>query len=97
MLRSSSEDTISVDRVIQRLRAKALEFKEHNVEQARKYFSSVASKPNSAVAALVSDARRIKFLKSLLPSKATLLVVPAVLMDHWEVRPLLSHFHYRLH
>lgn len=86
MLNVNYEDAVLREKVVQRFQQKLLEFKQSNVEQAKKSFSSVNSKPNSAVAALVAETRRTKFFKSLLPSKATLLVVPAVLMDHWEVR-----------
>lgn len=85
LLKSNYDDTVLGDQVVHRFQQISLGFKQSNVDQARKSFSSVTAKPNSTVAAIVAESRRNKFFKSLLPSQATLLVVPAVLMDHWEV------------
>lgn len=62
------------------------DFKESQMRSARKSFSNANSRPNSRVAALIEkeDCRRL--VSSLVPSKATLLVIPNVLMEHWKVR-----------
>jgi len=60
------------------------EFKAQQVISAKKSFSKAAAKPNSAVAALVETNERANLQKALVPSSGTLLVVPSVLLEHWE-------------
>lgn len=62
------------------------EFKASQVQIAQKSFGRASSKPNSAVAALIEENKIKKFKSALIPSSATLLVVPGVLLEHWEVR-----------
>jgi hypothetical protein len=62
------------------------EFKEQQVLSAKKSFGQATRKPNSKVAALVVEMNLQKLKSSLFPSSGTLLVVPAVLVDHWTVR-----------
>lgn len=63
------------------------ELKERMIQVAKKSFAKASSKPNSTVAALVERNNRLKLKRSLAPSSATLLVVPSVLLEHWQVRP----------
>lgn len=56
------------------------------MRSARKSFSNAKSKPNSRVAALIEEEARQRLLDSLIPSAGTLLVIPPVLMEHWQVR-----------
>jgi hypothetical protein len=56
------------------------------MRSVRKSFANVKSKPNSRVAALFEEISRKQFLKSLIPSNGTLIVVPSVLLEHWKVR-----------
>ena len=64
----------------------AEQFKSNQLQKAQKSFARASSKPNSSVAALVDERNRRKFLESLVPSSGTLIVVPGVLMEHWQVR-----------
>lgn len=59
-------------------------YKKSQLRSARKSFSSTMSKPNCAVAALVEKETNSTFLKALMPSASTLLVIPSVLIDHWK-------------
>lgn len=59
-------------------------FKRSQMRSVRRHFSSVASKPNSQVATLIDKEKKEKLYRSLVPSSSTLLVVPAVLLDHWQ-------------
>ena len=60
-------------------------FKRGQIEIAIKSFSRSSSKPDSMVAALIEKNNAEKLRRALLPSSATLMVVPAVLVDHWIV------------
>jgi hypothetical protein len=60
------------------------EFKAQQVKSAKRSFSKAASKPNSSVAALVEMNHRVNLHNALVQSSGTLLVVPAVLLEHWE-------------
>jgi hypothetical protein len=62
------------------------QFKNDQLHAAKKSFARASVKPNSAVAALIEKRNRTLFLQSLVPSSGTLLVVPSVLMEHWQVR-----------
>lgn len=53
---------------------------------AKKSFSNPIAKANSGLAALIEESKRLRFIKTLVPSRGTLVVIPSVLMDHWEVR-----------
>lgn len=59
-------------------------FKSNNVRSAKKSFSSAVAKPNSSVASILEERSKTKLIDSLVPSSATLLVVPSVLLPHWE-------------
>lgn len=61
-----------------------IDFKEKMVAAAKKSFAKASAKPNSAVAALVERNSRAKLRNALLPSSGTLLVVPSVLLEHWQ-------------
>ena len=60
-------------------------FKNDQVKSAKKSFSNATAKPNSSIAAILDNRAKIEHLDSLLTSKATLLVVPGHLLNHWEV------------
>jgi hypothetical protein len=60
-------------------------FMQKQIQLAKKSFARASAKPNSTVAALVERNNRIKLQKSLIPSSGTLLVVPGVLLEHWQV------------
>ena len=60
-------------------------FKYEQVKSAKKSFSNATAKPNSSIAAILEKRAKIEHLDSLLTSKATLLVVPGNLLNHWEV------------
>jgi len=62
------------------------EFKSLQVRLAKKSFGRALAKPNSAVAALVEQNKTLKLKSSLVSSSATLLVVPSVLLEHWEAQ-----------
>lgn len=59
-------------------------FKRDQVRSAKKSFSSASAKPNSSIAAILEKRAKAEQLDSLLSSKATLLVVPGNLLNHWE-------------
>jgi hypothetical protein len=61
------------------------EFKAKQIQAAQKSFARSSAKPNSAVAALIEEENRKRVLDSLVPSSGTLIVVPGVLMEHWQV------------
>lgn len=62
------------------------QFKVDQLYVAKKSFARSSVKPNSAVAALIEKRNQTLFLQSLVPSSGTLIVVPSVLMEHWQVR-----------
>jgi hypothetical protein len=64
------------------------QFKADQLHAAKKSFARASVKPNSAVAALIEKRNQTLFLQSLVPSPGTLIVVPSVLMEHWQVRYL---------
>lgn len=64
------------------------EYKARMLVSAKKSFSNASAKPNSTLASLIEESKRINFIKSLIPSRGSLIVIPSVLMDHWEVRVL---------
>jgi hypothetical protein len=61
------------------------EFKQKQIMVAKKSFARASAKPNSAVAALVESNSRLKLKNSLVTSSGTLVVVPSVLLEHWQV------------
>lgn len=60
-------------------------FKRSQIEIAIKSFSRASAKPDSMVAALIQRNKTEQLRKKLVPSSSTLMVVPAVLVDHWMV------------
>ncbi len=60
-------------------------FKRSQVEVAIKSFSRASARPDSMVAAMIQKNNNEKLRRALLPSSGTLMVVPAVLVDHWMV------------
>ena len=64
------------------------EFKAKQLQAAQKSFARSSAKPNSAVAALIEEENRKRVLDSLVSSSGTLIVVPGVLLEHWQVRGL---------
>mmetsp|Transcript_33377 Transcript_33377/g.80752 ORF Transcript_33377/g.80752 Transcript_33377/m.80752 type:complete len:1956 (-) Transcript_33377:162-6029(-) len=65
-------------------RRESKELKAKTIKTAKRSFSRAAAKPNSKVAALVEKNKHAKMKNSLRQSSSTLLVVPAVLLEHWE-------------
>jgi len=61
-------------------------FKEDQVNKATKTFQSAQARPNSRVAALLDRHHRANCDEAMLTSHGTLIVVPSVLLDHWQVR-----------
>lgn len=84
-LSTPGEDTLLPSLVLI-LRELVEEYKNRMLNSAKKSFSNPKAKPNSNLAALIDEAKRLRFIKSLIPSRGTLIVIPSVLMDHWEVR-----------
>eukprot|EP00536_Pseudo-nitzschia_multiseries_P002557 jgi/Psemu1/183755/e_gw1.34.143.1 len=64
-------------------KSQIFEFKRSQIQVAIKSFSRASAKPDSIVAALVEKTNSEKLKNALVASSATLLVVPAVLVDHW--------------
>jgi SNF2-related domain len=60
-------------------------FKKREVYSIRKSFSNESYKPNSRVAAVLSEQNEKRILHRMIPSPGTLLVVPSVLIEHWKV------------
>jgi hypothetical protein len=69
------------------------DYKARMLVSAKKSFSNAVAKPNSTLASLIEESKRINFIKSLIASRGTLIVIPSVLMDHWEVRLFLMVAH----
>lgn len=61
------------------------EFKKQMLTSAKRSYSSPRANVSSELAALIEKSKRHRFIKSLVPSRATIIVIPSVLMDHWEV------------
>ena len=61
------------------------EVKKKIIQTARKSFSNSTGRPNSSVAAILERKFREEYMKSLVSSCATLLVVPETLLNHWVV------------
>lgn len=80
----------AASRLLVLFRNEIYSFKRSQVDIAMKSFSRASSKPDSMVAALIERNNAEKLRKALLPSSGTLMVVPAVLVDHWVV----SRMHY---
>jgi len=70
-------------RLLSVFRSQIKAFKQSQLETAIKSFSRSSAKPDSIVAALIEKTSNEHLKHVLLPSSATLLVVPAVLVDHW--------------
>ena len=86
-LYNPSENVVNqaAQRLTSKFRSLVEQFKLNQINTAQKSFAKASSKPNSAVAALVDERNRKRFLESLVPSSGTLIVVPGVLMEHWQV------------
>ena len=86
-LYNPSENVVhqAAQRLTSKFRSLVEQFKLNQINKAQKSFANASSKPNSAVAALIDERNRKKFLESLVPSSGTLIVVPGVLMEHWQV------------
>ena len=84
---NASSDSIrqAAIRLLAVFRSQIIEFKRNQIEVAIKSFSRASAKPDSIVAALIEKSNSENLKNSLFPSSATLLVVPAVLVDHWMV------------
>lgn len=72
--------------LIRRFHGLVKDFTETQLRSAKKSFSSSKSKPKSIVAALVEQNSRKKLINTLIPSRGTLLVIPSVLMEHWQTQ-----------
>jgi hypothetical protein len=81
----SKMDDVEQDRLKNIFSRSLQDFKHTQLASARKSFSNANSKPNSIVAALIEDENKKRLIGTLVPSKGTLLVVPAVLLEHWKV------------
>jgi SNF2 family DNA or RNA helicase len=62
------------------------QFKRNLLRAAKKSFSNSRSKPESVVAALIDNKKRQRFIRSLEPSSSTLIVIPNVLLEHWQTQ-----------
>ena len=62
-----------------------VQFKQEQLGSLRSSASNTSLKPNSSVALLLQKKSEQEFQKSLIQSSTTLLVIPNVLMEHWEV------------
>jgi hypothetical protein len=60
-------------------------FKKREEYSIRKSFANESYKPNSRVAAVLSEHNEKRMLHRMIPSPGTLLVVPSVLIEHWKV------------
>jgi SNF2-related domain len=72
--------------LIEEFRCLVKEFTEAQLRSAKKSFSNSKSKPNSTVAVLVEQESRKELINMLIPSSGTLLVIPSVLMEHWQTQ-----------
>lgn len=61
-----------------------VEFKQERLGSMRSSACNTSLKPDSSVALLMQRKTEEDFKKSLLQSTTTLLVIPAVLMEHWQ-------------
>ena len=82
---SDHEIHLAAKSLLKRFREELVEhFKQDQVGSVRGSVSNIAMKPNSAVAVLLQQKSQREFNSSLIKSRATLLVIPQVLMEHWE-------------
>lgn len=81
---SNSEIHITAKRMENEFLETIKEFKHKQVQTAKKSFGRASSKPNSTVAALVERDNQMKLQNALMQSSGTLLVVPSVLLEHWQ-------------
>jgi hypothetical protein len=68
-----------------------VQFKREQLGSLRSSASNISLKPNSSVALLLQKKSEQEFQRSLIQSSTTLLVIPNVLMEHWEVRRVSSY------
>lgn len=73
-------------RLAETFRTMLKQFKQGQIGSAKRKFSNATAKPNSRIAALLEKQARMRFDESLIPSSGTLIVIPSVLMEHWQVR-----------
>jgi len=88
-------DQLTFPPLIDVMRNAVEDYKERMLASAKKSFSNSRAKPNSALASLIEESKRLAFLKSLVSSRGTLIVIPSVLMDHWEVRAFFAKLFFR--
>lgn len=62
-----------------------VQFKKEQLGSLRRSAQNTGLKPNSSVAVLMQQKSTQEFQKSLQHSSSTLVVIPHVLMDHWQV------------
>ena len=62
-----------------------VQLKQEQLGSLRSSASNTSLKPNSSVALLLQKKSAQEFRSSLIQSSSTLLVIPHVLMEHWEV------------
>ena len=74
-----------------------VQFKMDQVGSLRSSASNTSLKPNSSVALLLQRKSEQEFQESLIQSSTTLLVVPSVLIEHWEVRLHYCYYAVRWH
>lgn len=61
------------------------DLKGRQIRSAKKTYSNASARPNSRVAAMIERQSRQTLIDKLVPSSGTLLVIPSVLMEHWQV------------
>jgi len=61
------------------------EFKRVQLKSAKKAFSNSSGRHAHRVSSIIQHQARRRLLDALIPSSGTLLVIPRVLMDHWQV------------
>lgn len=73
-------------RLLSEFRALVSELKRSQLKSANKSYSNANGRHRSRVAAAIAKQARERFLSYLAPSCGTLIVIPRVLMEHWQVR-----------
>jgi len=60
------------------------EMKDRQMRSAKKSFSNNSGRHKSRVAGYIAQQTQQKFIESLVPTSATLIVIPSALMGHWR-------------